>query len=43
MSRPGSNPEPGIYDALLVVAVAALLTGVGLLWLQLGAYGYTTG
>ena len=42
MSRPGSDPEPGVYDALLVIAVAALLAGVGLLWVQLGAYDYVT-
>lgn len=39
-SSPKSPPEPGIYDGLLVVACAALLTGIIFLWLHLNSYGW---
>ena len=42
MSRPGSSPEPGVYDVLLAVAVGALLCGVVLLTLSLSSYGFQT-
>ena len=42
MSRPGSDPEPGVYDVLLAVAVGALLCGVLMLFLQLQTYGFQT-
>lgn len=33
-------PAPGIYDALLFVSLAALITGVIFLVLALGTYGW---
>ncbi len=41
MSRPGSSPEPGVYDVLLTCAVAALLCGIVFLTLHLDSYGWT--
>ena len=40
MSRPGSSPEPGVYDVLLACAVAALLCGIIFLILQLSSYNF---
>ena len=42
MSRPGSSPDPGVYDVLLACAVGALTTGIIFLCLQLSAYDWTT-
>jgi hypothetical protein len=45
MSRPGSdsNPQPDIYVGLLFVAVAALLTGIIFLALEMNEYAWTVG
>ncbi|TWU11487.1 hypothetical protein CA54_02940 [Symmachiella macrocystis] len=38
----GPPPEADIYVALLFVSVAALITGIGFLWVELDAYGFTS-
>lgn len=40
-SKPTSpNPQPGIYDGLLVVSTAALLGGIIFLVMHMGNYGW---
>jgi hypothetical protein len=39
-SSPKPAPEPGIYDGLLVVSTAALLTGIIFLAMHLNNYGW---
>lgn len=34
------NPEPGIYDGLLVVSSAALFAGIIFLMMHMGNYGW---
>ena len=40
MSRPGSSPDPGVYDVLLACAVGALFVGIIFLSLQLDSYNW---
>lgn len=37
---PKPNPEPGIYDGLLVVSTAALIAGIIFLVMHMGDYGW---
>lgn len=39
-SSAGEPPAPGIYDALLFVSLAALITGIIFLVLELQNYGW---
>lgn len=39
-SRGKSSAAPDVYVALLFLSVAALITGVVFLWLELGRYDY---
>ena len=39
-SNPRPNPEPGIYDGLLVVSTAALVAGIVFLLLHMSNYGW---
>ena len=38
--KPATPTEPGIYDGLLVVSCAALITGIIFLVLHLNNYGW---
>jgi hypothetical protein len=40
-SKSADAPEPDIYVGLMFVSVAALITGIVFLILELGQYGWT--
>ena len=39
-SSEGSNPTPDVYVGLLFVSLAALITGITFLFLELGTYDW---
>ena len=42
-SNPGPPAQPGVYDALLIVACAGLLTAIIFLALHLNSYAWQVG